>query len=427
MSDVNLMHSGAALMGARLLFIGPYPPPYGGIASLLKPLMPALSHAGADDIAVITFGRENSVSRVDEAALYRFNIKKNLWKVFIPKNLPVIYFVCKKLMLRSLPLPMFFSEIVKSILICEVAKSHDSKIVFAYQANINLQLIPLNAYWSGSKSILLTVFGELYELASEGFMYQHKNLFKDLLSIPIRVMASSRHCANSFRKIGVSREIDVIFVGVEIWEPAPLDERILLRKSLDIDVETVLIFFMGRMVKDMGLDVVISTANTLLSNEVKASILIAGASGDLSPEAQALKGKYPNRVFVFENISFEIQRDFYKIADILVAPSFNQRACMGVSIKEAMAAGLPVVGGAGGGISEAVIDGETGFLIPVTPSGSVDGGKYLGALRKLVNDRSLRQRFGDAGRKRAEDFFSVRSTNMRYIEIIQEINEFDKN
>ncbi len=48
--------------------------------------------------------------------------------------------------------------------------------------------------------------------------------------------------------------------------------------------------------------------------------------------------------------------------DILVHPAGNES--FGRTAVEAMAAGLPVVGVAGGGIGETVVDGETGFLAP---------------------------------------------------------------
>ena len=92
--------------------------------------------------------------------------------------------------------------------------------------------------------------------------------------------------------------------------------------------------------------------------------------------------------------------------------------CMGVSIKEGMAARLPVVAGAGGGIPEAVVDGETGLLVPVGAYGSIDGEKYVEAVRKLVSDPELRALYGKAGRLRAEDIFSVEATNYRIAEIM---------
>jgi hypothetical protein len=48
-----------SLKGLRLLFLATYPPPFGGIASHLKTLMPALIKGGAADIAVVGFGAKN--------------------------------------------------------------------------------------------------------------------------------------------------------------------------------------------------------------------------------------------------------------------------------------------------------------------------------------------------------------------------------
>lgn len=71
-------------------------------------------------------------------------------------------------------------------------------------------------------------------------------------------------------------------------------------------------------------------------------------------------------------------------------------------IMEAMATGLPVVSTGIGGIPEMVVDNETGFL--VQPDNTV---ALFGAIEKVINDRSLGQRLGQAGRERARDLFSI--------------------
>ena len=246
-----------------------------------------------------------------------------------------------------------------------------------------------------------------------------RELIIQLLLIPDSVLASSCYCANSLQQIGNERTIEPVFYGVELEGVTSQAMRDDFRKNNGIQESDVLVFFMGRMVKDMGLDVVLDTAEALFSREPAARLLIAGATGDLSPSAHSLAKQYPQKVFTLENVSFQKKRELYSAGDILVAPSFNQRACMGVSIKEAMAARLPIVAGAGGGIPEAVVDGETGFLVSVGPSGSVDGEKYMDAVCQLVRDSELRERFGHAGRQRAVDIFSVQATNHRIAEIIQ--------
>jgi glycosyltransferase involved in cell wall biosynthesis len=68
-----------------------------------------------------------------------------------------------------------------------------------------------------------------------------------------------------------------------------------------------------------------------------------------------------------------------------------------------MAVGLPVVTTDAGGTSELVLDGQTGYIVPQR---DVNG--LARATIKLINDASLRQRMGRAGRERVEAEFSFR-------------------
>jgi colanic acid/amylovoran biosynthesis glycosyltransferase len=71
-------------------------------------------------------------------------------------------------------------------------------------------------------------------------------------------------------------------------------------------------------------------------------------------------------------------------------------------IMEAMAAGLPVVSTSIGGIPEMVIQNETGFLVP---PGDVTA--LAGAIEKIISDRLLAQKLGQAGHERAQRLFSI--------------------
>ena len=81
-------------------------------------------------------------------------------------------------------------------------------------------------------------------------------------------------------------------------------------------------------------------------------------------------------------------------ADIFALPSHFEGLPM--SVIEAMLTGLPVVSTAIRGPREQVVDGETGLLVPpMTVQPLAD------ALQRLVSDRALRARMGQAGRDRA--------------------------
>jgi sugar transferase (PEP-CTERM/EpsH1 system associated) len=93
--------------------------------------------------------------------------------------------------------------------------------------------------------------------------------------------------------------------------------------------------------------------------------------------------------------------------DVFVLPS--QAEGISNTILEAMASGLPVIATAVGGNPELVLPGVTGQLVP--PANSV---ALADALLCYAGDAALRQKNGLAGRKRAEQVFSLDGMVERY-------------
>jgi glycosyltransferase involved in cell wall biosynthesis len=71
---------------------------------------------------------------------------------------------------------------------------------------------------------------------------------------------------------------------------------------------------------------------------------------------------------------------------------------MGLVLVEAMSAGLPCVAVGKYGPGEVVIDGETGFVVPL------DEGPFADAVGRLLTDQHLRRRMGSAAQRRARHF-----------------------
>ena len=100
--------------------------------------------------------------------------------------------------------------------------------------------------------------------------------------------------------------------------------------------------------------------------------------------------------------------------DLLVSPSLLEG--MQVSLIEAMAASRPIVATAIGGTPDAVIDGQTGLLVP-----PADASALASAVLTLLGDRSRLRNMGDAGRRRAEERFDVRVVAEQVLRVCNEV------
>jgi len=94
-------------------------------------------------------------------------------------------------------------------------------------------------------------------------------------------------------------------------------------------------------------------------------------------------------------------------SDLFVLPSIFEGTPL--AILEAMAAGRAVVATAVDGNAEAVLDGETGYLVPPK-----DAGALAEKISALLERKDLREQFGRAGRERAEQYFSAATMAAAY-------------
>jgi glycosyltransferase involved in cell wall biosynthesis len=106
--------------------------------------------------------------------------------------------------------------------------------------------------------------------------------------------------------------------------------------------------------------------------------------------------------------------DAFQNADVYCLPSYAEN--LPVSVLEAMAARLPVVGTPVAGTPEEIIEGTTGFMVP---PGDRDG--ITQRISQLLSDEDLRRSMGAAGRARAEKHFENEVVCQRLIALWREV------
>ncbi len=160
----------------------------------------------------------------------------------------------------------------------------------------------------------------------------------------------------------------------------------------------------SRLVPRKGQDTLIEAMPAILAEVPDAVLLIVGG-GPYDKELRALareKG-VGNAVRFTGAVPWEELPAHYGAGDVFAMPCRTRRGGLdveglGIVYLEASATGLPVVAGDSGGAPDAVLDGETGWVVP--------GGSPAAAAERLVallRDPELRHRMGERGRAWVEE------------------------
>jgi glycosyltransferase involved in cell wall biosynthesis len=159
--------------------------------------------------------------------------------------------------------------------------------------------------------------------------------------------------------------------------------------------------FAGRLVREKGVDVLLRAFAALAGDVPEAHLIIVGDG----PERQALERLTDEldlraRVQLLGSVAHDQMIRVAAPAWVQVVPSRWDEP-FGIVAAEAMMQGRAAIVTGTGGLAEIVADGDGGLH---TPPGDVPA--LAAALRRLLTDRELAERFGKAARRRALAHFS---------------------
>jgi len=210
-------------------------------------------------------------------------------------------------------------------------------------------------------------------------------------------------------------KVSVVYNGIDLDAWRPVDDAELVR-SLGVDPDRPSVVFVGRITRQKGLPYLLRAA-AQLPPEVQL-VLCAGAPdtpeimAEVTAGVEELAATRTGVVWIDRILPRHELCAVLSVATTFVCPSVYEP--LGIVNLEAMACGAAVVGTATGGIPEVIADGVTGRLVPIDQAQDGTGtptdpdrfvADLAGALIEVTGDRARAARYGEAGRRRAEEEF----------------------
>jgi glycogen synthase len=207
--------------------------------------------------------------------------------------------------------------------------------------------------------------------------------------------------------------LHVIYNGIDLDEYRKTESTAALTRY---GIKKPFVLFVGRITRQKG---IIHLVRAVQHMDPGFQIVLCAGAPDTPEIGREMKeavakvqAEHGGVIWIDEMVDKPTVRELYSHASVFCCPSIYEP--FGIINLEAMACETAVVASAVGGIKEVVVDGETGFLVPIdqmdeSPFEARDPEKFARDLAARVNqlmaDPALCEKFGRAGRRRAEEKF----------------------
>jgi glycosyltransferase involved in cell wall biosynthesis len=214
---------------------------------------------------------------------------------------------------------------------------------------------------------------------------------------------------------GDRSKVGLIYNGIDVPPAATPDRRMALRREFGIPADAFVIVVNANFIAYKGHADLFEALGQMKDRIARPWRLLLigrdlGMAAALRQKATAL-GLADNVVWLEEYMNAPT---VLPAADIAVVPSHQEG--FSNSLIEAMACALPVIATRVGGNIDAIVDGESGLLVPARDSTAL-----MAAISRLRDDIMLRQRFGAAARSRVKALFSLDTCVQRYLKLYAKV------
>lgn len=237
------------------------------------------------------------------------------------------------------------------------------------------------------------------------------NLLYKLVFKNADVILLSNHLYDDIRKYLAIDRVHICPNGIP---PIAIEKY---QKYRDFNNDPVRILFLSNLMKDKGVFELLEACKILKDRHIYFMCNIVGAAGDiLVKELQAKIKEYGIEQYInYLGPKYNDEKiKSLASANIFVFPSLED--CFPLVLLEAMQASLPIISTVEGGIPDIVEDGVNGFL--VNKGNVID---LADKIEVLIKDGGLREKLGEAGRKRYLENFTLDHFEKRFVGILDSI------
>lgn len=397
------------------LLVGPYPPPFGGVSSHLFELNNSFKNTRYKP-CILQFDSKTEDIITDEITIFKrdTSAKFSFLKIFFRQPIKVLISILFLLMQAIKSPKLYIGSFLKALHVIEITDYKKLDRVVVYTTRIGA-LIPFVKLLRPNLKLYYCIYADPFK--NPNFYKKHKYWYRKAVEKCDKVFSSSCYCSSSYGNFTKSVNPHVIYVGVDLERFHVMDSA-LARKKLSL-TERPTILFLGRMEPEMGADNALKIAKTILSKKGDINFIIAGAEGSLTKSIFDAVSEFDGRLIVKSNLPKDDIPYYYGACTISIAPTLGLHACMGVSIKEAMASGRPTIASDSGGIPEAIRNNIDGLVVPLK-DGNIDNDEFSNLILNLLSDEEKIKEFSNNARIRCEEIFSVNATAEKYLKLFED-------
>jgi len=280
-----------------------------------------------------------------------------------------------------------------------------------------IKLIHSNMFWDNQYGVVSAKLSRIpHVLHVRGFL-NSQYTWKSFYCLGTVVICNSQHTCHQFiHAAGFKKRVEVVYNGVDVnvFKPDGKKRRAIRRNYGFTDNDFVM-GMAGSIIEEKGQLQLLKSIHSILNENRNYKVLIAG-SNKIGPESdyyERIKG-FIRRNKLEDQVSLlgfvENTPSFYNALDLFLLPSLREP--FGRVLIEAMATKIPVVASRVGGVPEVVEHGKTGYLVD-----SKEGDSWRKYINRLADNEALRNEFGESGRQRVIEKFTVHHTTSKIVSI----------